>query len=90
MEEVSYKKDNKNLKLWSLRGANPIILTVLSRLEPARRRGTFYFRQPRAKRLAPDVLPSLQRSSGGGCVLLNDGTVKFIRTKDELHVLRWK
>ena len=26
----------------------------------------------------------------GGCVLLNDGTVKFIRTKDELHALRWK
>ena len=48
--------------------------------------------------IAPDVLPSLQRSSGGGCVLLNDGTVKFIRTpvlseaegKEELHALRWK
>ena len=26
----------------------------------------------------------------GGCVLLNDGTVKFIRTKEELHQLRWK
>ena len=26
----------------------------------------------------------------GGCVLLNDGTVKFIRTKDELNKLRWK
>jgi len=25
----------------------------------------------------------------GGCVLLNDGTVKFIRTKEELHQLRW-
>jgi hypothetical protein len=26
----------------------------------------------------------------GGCVLLNDGTVKFIRTKEELVRLRWK
>ncbi|MGD8787582.1 MAG: hypothetical protein PVJ60_09180, partial [Phycisphaerales bacterium] len=26
----------------------------------------------------------------GGCVLLNDGTVKFIRTKEELNQLRWK
>ncbi len=26
----------------------------------------------------------------GGCVLLNDGTVKFIRTEEELHKLRWK
>jgi len=26
----------------------------------------------------------------GGCVLLNDGTVKFIRTKEELEQLRWK
>jgi hypothetical protein len=26
----------------------------------------------------------------GGCVLLNDGTVKFIRTKEELQRLRWK
>ena len=26
----------------------------------------------------------------GGCVLLNDGTVKFIRTKEELQKLRWK
>lgn len=26
----------------------------------------------------------------GGCVLLNDGTVKFIRTKRELQQLRWK
>lgn len=26
----------------------------------------------------------------GGCVLLNDGTVKFIRTEEELHALRWK
>lgn len=26
----------------------------------------------------------------GGCVLLNDGTVKFIRTEDELRRLRWK
>jgi hypothetical protein len=26
----------------------------------------------------------------GGCVLLNDGTVKFVRTKEELAQLRWK
>lgn len=26
----------------------------------------------------------------GGCVLLNDGIVKFIRTKEELNNLRWK
>jgi hypothetical protein len=26
----------------------------------------------------------------GGCVLLNNGTVKFIRTKEELEKLRWK
>jgi len=26
----------------------------------------------------------------GGCVLLNDGTVKFIRTKEELQQLQWK
>ena len=26
----------------------------------------------------------------GGCVLLKDGTVKFIRTKEELQQLRWK
>jgi len=26
----------------------------------------------------------------GGCVLLNDGTVKFIRTEAELHALRWE
>ena len=26
----------------------------------------------------------------GGWVLLNDGTVKFIRTEEELHQLRWK
>jgi predicted enzyme involved in methoxymalonyl-ACP biosynthesis len=26
----------------------------------------------------------------GGCALLNDGTVKFIRTKEELQQLRWK
>jgi hypothetical protein len=26
----------------------------------------------------------------GGCVLLNDGTVKFTRTKEDLQQLRWK
>ena len=50
----------------------------------------FTFDNHDPKRLAPIVLPSPQRSSGGGCVLLNDGTVKFIRTEEELHALRWK
>ncbi len=26
----------------------------------------------------------------GGCVLLNDGSVRFIRTEQELHALRWR
>jgi hypothetical protein len=26
----------------------------------------------------------------GGCVLLNDGTVKFIRTEEELYTLCWE
>ena len=26
----------------------------------------------------------------GGCVLLNDGTVIFIRTEEQLKALRWK
>ena len=50
----------------------------------------FTFDNHESKRPAPNVLPSQQRSSGGGCVLLNDGTVKFIRTEEELNTLRWK
>ena len=50
----------------------------------------FTFDNHKLKRPAPNVLPSLKRSNGGGCVLLNDGTVKFIRTEEELHALRWK
>ena len=48
----------------------------------------FTFDNHDPKRSAPDVL-SLG-DSGGGCVLLNNGTVKFIRTKDELNALCWK
>ena len=48
----------------------------------------FTFDNHKPTRPAPDVLS--HRDSGGGCVLLNDGTVKFIRTEEELHSLKWK
>ena len=48
----------------------------------------FTFDNHNLKRPAPDALS--QRDSGGGCVLLNDGTVKFIRTEEEFNNLRWK
>jgi len=46
----------------------------------------------------PELLTFDNNESRGGCVLLNDGTLKFIRTpvlsevegKEELHSLRWK
>ena len=39
----------------------------------------------------PDFSRSLmQKAIEAGCVLLNDGTVKFIRSEEELHALRWK
>ncbi len=38
----------------------------------------------------PEVFTFDNHDPKGGCVLLNDGTVKFIRTEDELHALRWK
>ena len=38
----------------------------------------------------PELFTFDNHDPKGGCVLLNDGTVKFIRTKDELHALRWK
>jgi hypothetical protein len=50
----------------------------------------FTFDNHEPKGNAPIGLPSPQRSSGGGCVLLNNGTVKFIRTEEELQKLRWK
>ena len=38
----------------------------------------------------PELFTFDNHKPKGGCVLLNDCTVKFIRTKDELQQLRWK
>lgn len=38
----------------------------------------------------PELFTFDNHDPKGGCVLLNDGTVKFIRTKEELRNLRWK
>jgi hypothetical protein len=38
----------------------------------------------------PELFTFDNHDPKGGCVLLNDGTVKFIRTEEELHALRWK
>lgn len=38
----------------------------------------------------PELFTFDNHDPKGGCVLLNDGTVKFIRTKEELEKLRWK
>jgi len=38
----------------------------------------------------PELFTFDNHDPHGGCVLLNDGTVKFIRTKEELQQLRWK
>jgi len=38
----------------------------------------------------PELFTFNNHNPKGGCVLLNDGTVKFIRTKEELQQLRWK
>ncbi len=38
----------------------------------------------------PELFTFDNHDPRGGCVLLNDGTVKFIRTEEELHSLRWK
>jgi hypothetical protein len=38
----------------------------------------------------PELFTFDNHDPKGGCVLLNDGTVKFIRTKEELNTLRWK
>lgn len=37
----------------------------------------------------PELFSFVNHDPKGGCVLLNDGTVKFIRTKEELQQLRW-
>jgi hypothetical protein len=38
----------------------------------------------------PELFAFDNHDPHGGCVLLNDGTVKFIRTEAELRQLRWK
>ncbi len=38
----------------------------------------------------PELFTFDNHNPKGGCVLLNDGTIKFIRTKEELQQLRWK
>jgi len=38
----------------------------------------------------PELFTFDNHDPKGGCVLLNDGTVKFIRTKEELCQLRWE
>jgi len=38
----------------------------------------------------PEVFTFDNHNPKGGCVILNDGTVKFIRTNEELQQLRWK
>jgi len=38
----------------------------------------------------PELFTFDNHDPKGGCVLLNDGTVKFIRNKEELQQLRWK
>ena len=38
----------------------------------------------------PELFTFDNHDPKGGCVLLNDGTVRFIRTEEELHALRWK
>jgi len=38
----------------------------------------------------PELFVFDHHEPGGGCVLLNDGTVRFIRTPEELAQLRWE
>lgn len=38
----------------------------------------------------PELFTFDNHDPKGGCVLFNDGTVKFIRTQEELQQLRWK
>jgi hypothetical protein len=38
----------------------------------------------------PELFTFDNHDPKGGLVLLNDGTVKFIRTEEELKQLRWK
>ncbi len=38
----------------------------------------------------PELFTFDNHDPKGGCVLLNNGTVRFVRTEEELHALRWK
>jgi len=38
----------------------------------------------------PELFTFDNHNPKGGCVLFNDGSVRFIRTKEELKKLRWK
>jgi hypothetical protein len=38
----------------------------------------------------PELFTFDNHDPGGGCVLLKGGTLKFIRTEDELYALRWR
>jgi hypothetical protein len=38
----------------------------------------------------PELFAFDNHDPRGGCVLLNDGTVRFVRTPAELRELRWK
>lgn len=42
------------------------------------------------QRGGPELFTFENHDPKGGCVLLNNGTVKFIRTEEELQQLRWK
>ncbi len=42
------------------------------------------------QRGGPELFTFDNHDPKGGCVLLNDGTVKFVRIEEELHALRWK
>jgi len=50
----------------------------------------FEARPGRNQHGGPELFTFDNHDPRGGCVLLNDGTVKFIRTEEELRQLRWK
>jgi hypothetical protein len=50
----------------------------------------FEARPGRNQHGGPELFTFDNHDPKGGCVLLNDYTVKFIRTKEELQQLRWK
>jgi hypothetical protein len=50
----------------------------------------FEARPGRNQHGGPELFTFDNHDPKGGCVLLNDGTVKFIRTEEQLQQLRWK